>query len=172
MSILQWFCIVISMFLLFFFQSLIISIVLYSLYTVIYKKIAFFEDDPADIPNGFRIIGLMGIHCLLYGWLVKSLCSVLKLEDYAMLDFSHAGSSYQLHIFQVCSDLNGHLYVSVSQPVCLVYVSGSVCVCVCMCECVCVCVCVCECVLCYSSKVFYHYIVSHVYKYQSIGGCV
>jgi drug/metabolite transporter (DMT)-like permease len=47
---------------------LLISVLTYALFEILYKKFASFKDDPASIPNSFRMIGLIGIHCLVYSW--------------------------------------------------------------------------------------------------------
>ncbi|XP_019851351.1 PREDICTED: uncharacterized transporter C405.03c-like [Amphimedon queenslandica] len=47
---------------------LVTSTILYALMEVLFKKLASFKDDPASGYNGMRMVGLMGIHTVLWMW--------------------------------------------------------------------------------------------------------
>ena len=49
-------------------QFLVSSTILYALYEVLYKRLATVKDDPAQVQNSLRILGLMGVHTLLWMW--------------------------------------------------------------------------------------------------------
>lgn len=51
-------------------QYLVTSTILYALMEVLFKKLASFKNDPASGYNGMRMVGLMGIHTLLWMWWV------------------------------------------------------------------------------------------------------
>ena len=49
-------------------QFLVLSTIAYALYEVLYKRLATVKDDPAQVQNSLRILGLMGVHTLLWMW--------------------------------------------------------------------------------------------------------
>ena len=54
-----------------------VSTILYACFEVIYKRIATVKGDPAAVQNGARIVGLIGIHTLLWMWYISKLLSSL-----------------------------------------------------------------------------------------------
>ena len=49
-------------------QFLIAGVITYSLFEVLYKRLATKKDDPASVPNGVRFLGYVGVHTLLWLW--------------------------------------------------------------------------------------------------------
>ena len=49
-------------------QFLAITVILYALFEVLYKKLATKKDDTAPVMNGVRFLGYMGVHTLLWLW--------------------------------------------------------------------------------------------------------
>ena len=49
-------------------QFLVLTLVLYALFEVLYKKLATKKDDTAPVTNGLRFLGYMGVHTLLWLW--------------------------------------------------------------------------------------------------------
>jgi solute carrier family 35 protein F5 len=71
---------------------LLISVLTYALFEILYKKFASFKDDPASIPNSFRMIGLIGIHCLVYSWPLVIIAHFSGLQPFqwpTLLEFKY-----------------------------------------------------------------------------------
>ena len=49
-------------------QFLAITVTLYALFEVLYKRLATRKDDTAPVMNGVRFLGYMGVHTLLWFW--------------------------------------------------------------------------------------------------------
>ena len=49
-------------------QFLVLTLILYALFEVLYKKLATKKDDTAPVTNGLRFLGYMGVHTLLWLW--------------------------------------------------------------------------------------------------------
>ena len=97
-------------------QFLAITVILYALFEVLYKRLATRKDDTAPVMNGVRFLAYMGVHTLLWLWPLLIVFHFTGVEVFELPSLDNIGLMTLNAFFDVIFNASLLVCIALSSP--------------------------------------------------------